>query len=72
LEEGRGDMEKMRFEMDQFKSRLSNIYLYSGFIKAEPALLTKLTACQSKTRPALRKALVPIAEEMWTLLNKGL
>jgi hypothetical protein len=43
LEDHKGvDLNKIRFEVDQFKSRLANIYSLKGYLKIEPIVLDQI------------------------------
>jgi hypothetical protein len=63
------DMNKIRFEIDQFKGRMANIYALPDFIKNEHTLLGHLN---SALRTNNKKQMIGHLEKIMDALNKEL
>ena len=58
----------VKFEIDQFIGRLSNIYTLKGFLRDEPKLVTEIKRILGLSR----KAMIPALEKLEEALNKYL
>jgi hypothetical protein len=65
-------LERLRYELDQFKSRMANIYSLPDFLKAEYGLIGDLNSAMKMTnRAQLKNRLEEIEETMRKILNKN-
>ena len=63
-------LEKLHYELDQFKSRLANIYNIPAYSKAHHQIIAKLNgAVKMTSRPQLLARLTQLQEEMLKILN---
>jgi hypothetical protein len=65
-------LDKLRYELDQFKARMANIYSLPDFLKAEHDLIGDLNAAMKMTnKTQLKNRLIQIEETMRKVLNKN-
>jgi hypothetical protein len=65
-------LDRLRYELDQFKSRMANIYSLPDFLKAEYGLIGDLNSAMKMTnRAQLKNRLEEIEETMRKILNKN-
>ncbi len=65
-------LDKLRYELDQFKGRMANIYSLKDFLKAEYGIIGDLNAAMKMTnRAQLKNRLEQIEETMRKILNKN-
>lgn len=65
------DLETIKYEIDQFKNRLSKIYTIDSYLKIEPKILEKIKAIEHiLDRKKLKDILEEIAEELNNVLQK--
>lgn len=70
LENHKGSLSKMKFEIDQFRGRLANIYSLKGYLRAEPGILDKIGEALKGTKTQMRSRLRVLDEELRGILNK--
>ena len=65
-------LDKLRYELDQFKARMANIYSLPDFLKAEHGLIGDLNAAMKMTNKSqLKNRLIQIEATMRKVLNKN-
>jgi hypothetical protein len=64
-------LKAIRFEIDQFKARLSNIYTLSDYIKKEPAVLRSINRLLGLPRPRLAVGLSDLAGVLNSFLQEA-
>jgi hypothetical protein len=71
LEEHDPDAEEVRFEIDQFKRRLSNVYTLKDYLKKEPAILQVIHKALSTPLQRLPPILGRLAETLDRILQRA-
>ena len=67
------DIQKIRFELDQFKGRMANIYSLTSFLHEEPSILIRLgKAIHSKSFPLMKSKLREIDKILRKTLEDNL
>lgn len=65
------DLETIKYEIDQFKNRLSKIYTIDSYLKIEPLILKKIKSIEHiSDRKKLKAILEVVAEELNNVLQK--
>ena len=65
------DLETIKYEIDQFKNRLSKIYTIDSYLKVEPLILKKIKSIEHiSDRKKLKEKLEVVAEELNNVLQK--
>jgi hypothetical protein len=69
---GKHDMNIVRYEIDQFKSRMANIYTLKDFLKGEHTILGELNAVlKMKSAKSIVAKLTAIHERLSGYLNRN-
>ena len=71
LEHDKGDVKKMKFEIDQFVGRLSNIYHLTDYLKSESDVLGRIRSVLKSPREQMLPRLEALHEELADILNSS-
>lgn len=67
----KADLETIKYEIDQFKNRLSKIYTIDSYLKVEPLVLKQIKSIESiKDRKKLKDKIEVVADQLNNVLQK--
>lgn len=64
LEDHKAPLDKIRYEIDQFKNRLANIYTLKDFLRNESHILTEIQSILHKPRDKILEPLSKLGDEL--------
>lgn len=64
-----GSLEKIKYEIDQFKSRLSNVYSLSSYLKKEDYILSEIQRLLKLSRSKMNKPLTKLGDKLDSILQ---
>ena len=71
IEEHNAPLKKIRYEIDQFKNRLANVYSLNDYLKDEPHILKEIDAILKKPKSKILKPLVKVGNELEKFLQSN-
>jgi hypothetical protein len=66
---GRADLPTIKYEIDQFKSRLSNVYSLPSYLKKESSIISDITKILKMPRNKMREPLKALHDKLNTILQ---
>ena len=71
LEEHNAPLKKIRYEIDQFKNRLANVYTLKDYLKEEPHILKEIDAILKKPKGKILQPLSQVGRELEAFLQNN-